>query len=389
MKVVVRLVASKADQRSFFEFPWKLYEDDPHWIPQLPSMRRDTLDKKKHPAWEYMTGEYFVAYHNGETVGTIAAFVNHRHNKFHDEHIGFFGFFECIDDQSVANALLNAASDYLNEMNVTAIRGPANFTSNEMYGLLVDSFDKDPMVLMPYNPEYYIRLLENHGYQKKMDLYSWEFEYEQMPQTMLESDGSTEKNVLRVVRRNMKRRNIWTRNFDMRDKSRDFKLLAKLYEIGWANNWGFVPLTDRELDDFIQNLGYLLLPKYTWFGYVGDEPAGFLLLIPNFNQVLKHVRPRPGIPNLWWLMQILWHWKVRPKIDSLRVVLLGVRADYRNLGVEAAMTLRLGEMMLSDNRNRWAEGGWVLETNDNMNRLLEHVGGRVHRTHRVYELPLD
>lgn len=388
MAITVRKVEDKADFNAFFEFPWKLYKGHPHWVPELPSLRHETLDRGKHAAWEYMTGDYFVAWRGQEPVGTIAAFVNHRHNQIHNENIGFFGFFECIDDQAAADALFKTAEDYLRGLGVTAMRGPANFTSNEMYGLLVKNFELDPMILMPYNPEYYIRLIENAGYSKAMELLSWRGGKQEAREILYEADGVTPSRVLRAIQRNNERREITVRTINMKNKWQEFELLRSIYHDGWEKNWGFLPMTERELNELVKSLGILLMPRYTFFGYVKGEPAGMLLLIPNFNEIIKHVNPRPGVPEPWWLLKTLYHWKIRPKARTLRAILMGVRQDYRNLGVDAAMMLSFVQTLWQDDQFDWAEAGWVLENNIDTNRLLAHFGAIDHRDHRLYQKSL-
>lgn len=390
MSITARKVETKAEFEVFFRFPWKLYKNDPVWVPELPSMRRNTLDKHKHAAWEYLEGDYFVAWRDSEAVGTIAAFVNHRHNQQHHQNIGFFGFFECINDQAAANALFQAAEEYLRAKGVTAIRGPASFTSNELYGLLIENFTLPPMILMPYNPPYYVQLVENYGFQKAMDLYSWRSEFSDAPANVYEADGVTENRLVKAIRRSMERRNITVRSFDSKNKAAEFKLILSLYHAAWENNWGFVSMTDRELDNMVRDLSFLLDPKYTFFAYVKGEPVGFLMMIPNFNDVLKHVNARPGVPEIWWLLKALWHWKIRPKLKSMRVILMGVKEGYRKIGVDAAMQLALAEQMIKDQNKgyEWAEGSWVLEINEDTNRLLEHFGSKLHRKHRIYEKAL-
>jgi GNAT superfamily N-acetyltransferase len=381
-------VTDKQDLKAFFTFPWQHYKDHPHWVAELPSLHRDTLSKKKNPAWEYMTGEYFIALQDEKPVGTITAVVNHRHNEIHEEKVGFFGFFECIEDQAVAQALLDAAEAYLREQGVTAVRGPANFTVNEAYGLLVENFDEDPTILMPYNPPYYVNLIEGCGYQGVMDLWSWRTNFANAATYLYEEDGKTESRTTRIIRRNNERRNISVRTINMKDKSAEFQTLRELYDAAWEKNWGHVPMTDRELDNLVKDLGFLLMPEYTFFGMVEGKPAGFMLLIPDFNDVLKHVRPRPGIPEPWWLIKALWHWKIRSKVKSARMVLFGVVEEYRSLGVDAAMLMTLAEQMITEKRLESVEASWVLETNDQTNRLLDKFGAIVFRKHRIYEKSL-
>ncbi|NDJ62737.1 MAG: N-acetyltransferase, partial [Chloroflexi bacterium] len=170
--VTIRRVSTKADLKALIEFPWKLYKDDPVWVPPLLSMRRELFDKTKHPAWEYLTGEFFTAWRGGEIVGTIAAYINHRHNQFHNEQIGWFGAFETINDQAVSDALLTTASDWVRAQGYHALRGPQTFSPHDECGLLIDGFTR-PVLLMPYNPPYYQALVEQAGFHKAKDVYSF------------------------------------------------------------------------------------------------------------------------------------------------------------------------------------------------------------------------
>lgn len=385
MHIEVRKVASKADFNTFFEFPWRLYKNDPQWVAELPSLRRTTLDKTKHAAWDYMQGDYFVAFKNGEPAGTLAAFVNHRHNEVHQENIGFFGFFESVNDQAVADALFEAGETLLRGMHVDAVRGPASFTANEIYGLLIHGFDGPPVLLMPYNPPYYATLIEHSGYQKVMDLNAWiarKADYEANHEHIIPD------RLLRVTRKNMERRGITLRTFDMKNKARDFALMRQLYNEAWENNWGFVPMTERELDNLVRDLGQLLDPDYVILAYVEGQPAGFLLAVPDFNQILKQVNPRPGVPEIWWLLKTLWHWKIRPKATALRVPLLGVKAEYRSLGVDSAMMLETVEKTLKSDRYNAIEGSWVLEINQPTNQVAHKLGMENYRQYRLYQKAL-
>lgn len=384
-RTIVRKVENKADFETFFKFPWLLYKDDPNWVAELPSLRRITLDKKKHAAWEYLEGDYFVAFQNDQPVGTIAAFVSHRHNEVHNENVGFFGFFECINDQEAANALFETAKTHLRGMKVDAIRGPASFTANEVYGLLIEGFDEPPMILMPYNPAYYIQLIENAGFEKVMDLYAW---IARKSDYAANHEHIIPDRLLRVTRKNMERRGITLRTFNMKNKAADFKLLRQLYNEAWEHNWGFVPMTERELDNLVRDLGQLLDPEYALLAYVNGEPAGFLLAVPDFNQVLKHVGARPGVPEIWWLLKTLWHWKIRPKATAMRSPLMGVKEEYRTLGVDAALLLETAEKTLKSQRYDAIEGSWVLEINQPTNQLATKMGLDLYRRYRLYQKAL-
>jgi len=383
--VEVRPVRSKAELETLITFPWTLYKDDPCWVPPLLSMQRHKFDRHKNPTWQHLEGKYFIAWRGNQPVGTIAAFINHRHNEFHGEKLGFFGAFEVYDDQEVAHALLTTAADYVRAKGATALRGPATFSTNEECGVLIEGFDDPPLVLYPYNPPYYARLIEAAGFGKVMDISSYYF--------TLEAAQVSEKvqKMLRVVRKNNERRGIVVRPPDQRRLKQEFAILKDIYNQAWEKNWGFVPFSDAELDDLVANLGTFYDQRIAVFAEVKGQPAGFLLGLPDMNQILRIAYPRPGKPELLTKLQLLWHWKIRPKINRIRIPLMGVRAEFRGIGVEAAMFADLYERALTfAPQAGWeaADGGWVLETNEPMHRLCEMFNGVVYKRFRFYERAL-
>lgn len=385
--VIVRKVESKADLNTFIKFPWTLYKNDPHWVPPLVSMQRNKLDKRKNPSWKHMEGDYFIAWRGEKPVGTIAAFINHRHNEFHDEHIGFFGFFEVYDDQEAAQALLNTAADYVQAKGYHALRGPASFSTNEECGILIEGNDEPPVVVYPYNPPYYQRLIENTpGFAKVMDTHSYYF--------TLQATADSEKvqKMLRITQKNNERRGITVRRPDTKHLKQEFTSLKDIYNKAWEKNWGFVPFTDEELDALVKDLGMFFEPRVTLFAEVHGEPAAFLLGLPDMNQALRYAYPRPGKPEILSLLQVLWFWKVRRKITQIRIPFMGVKEAFRGIGAEGAMFTELFHITSEiAPKLGWvsADGGWVLETNDSMNRLAEVHNGRVYKRFRFYERPLQ
>ncbi len=375
----VRAIANESEFREFFRFPWRHYADDPNWVPPLLSMRRQLLDKSRHPAWSYMDGQYFAAWRGDSLLGTIAAFVNHEHNRYHSENIGFFGMFEVIDDAEVARALLGAAAGWLGGRGVAAMRGPANFTTNEECGLLVDNFSP-AVIMMPYNPPYYQTLLEAAGFEKVMDVHC----IFQDRQTIAES-GSLEK-LERLVARASQRSGINVRKMNARDKKGEFQRFREIYNAAWEKNWGFIPMNDAELEALVADLGMLVEADLAFFAEIGGEPVGFALTIPNFNEALRLAYPKPGLPEAWTMLQVLWYWKVRKSIKGLRMPLMGVKQAYRNKGVELAM---LHEMMkaLLPSQYDYLDSGWVLETNP-LIKISKSLGGKVYKTHRFYQKDL-
>jgi hypothetical protein len=387
--LIIRRVESPHDFRSramkdFFEFPWKVYKNDPNWVPPLLSQRRKLLDKRKNPSWEYMEGEYYVAYRDDKPVGTIAAFINKRHNEYWEEQIGFFGFFEVFEDQEAATALLQAASDYVKSKGMNAIRGPANFTTNDECAMLIEGFER-PAILMPYNPPYYQRLVENCGldFAKVMDLESWYFN----PATFAgENYDKPPEKLVRVVEKVQKDKGIVVRMADPRRLRDELKLLREIYEAAWEKNWGFVPATDHEMDHLFKDLSEYLDPEAGRFGIINGETVGFMFGLPDMNQVLHRAYPRPGEPEIWTLLKALWYWKVRRVITGLRVLLFGVKPDYRGIGVDAAISLNMFRGLLG---KYWdIDCGWFLETNHAMILFAKAMKFRLYRRYRFYQRPL-
>jgi GNAT superfamily N-acetyltransferase len=394
-KIEVRPIETKEEFKQFFNFPWELYKNDENWVPPLVSMRSDLLNRKKNPSWEYMEGQHFGAWIGDKLVGTISAVINHHHNEKWNEKIGWFGTFETINNQEVANALLKQAEDWVKSKGYKTIRGPQSFTTHEETGLLVEGNDEKPVLLMPYNPKYYQTLLENAGYGKSMDLKSVVF------------DRTNEKNNKEVGARldklaewTKERYNITVRSLDGKNKKEEFKLFKELYNEAWDENWGFTPMTPRELDTLVESLGMFVEPDLAFFAYVDGKPAGFSLTIPDLNQLLHKVQPNPDTPEILSLIKLGWHWKVAPEIlnlmqlggfmknaknvvTKLRCPLLGVLPDYRKLGIPAVL---LSETYKNTPTNiQQVDFGWLLETNHDIIDIGLRYGADLYKTHRLYE----
>ncbi len=372
----IRPLASRQEFTEFFQFPWRHYAEDANWVPPLLSMRRQLLDKTKHPAWKYMEGEFFAAWRAGQMVGTVVGFINHEHNRCHQENIGFFGLFETIDDPEVAAGLLEAAGQWVRSRGAEAIRGPASFTTNEECGLLIKNFDK-PMVMMPYNPPYYQALVESAGFEKAMDVHCM-----YMDRSLIEAGGALTR-LEKLVERAAWRSGITVRPFNARDKKAEFSLFRDIYNAAWVKNWGFIPMNSEELEALIADLGMLVEPELAFFAEINGEPIGFALSIPNFNEALHGAYPRPGVPQLFTLARVFWHWKVRRAIKGVRMPLMGVKQEHRNKGVELALFLALMKALLPS-RYDYLDSGWILETNSLISISL-NLGSQIYKTHRFYQ----
>lgn len=319
-------------------------------------------------------------------MGTIAAVINHRHNEFQHEHIGFFGLFEVRDDPEAAHALLDRAAEWVAAQGYDAIRGPASFSTNDECGLLIKGFDDPPVILMPYNPPYYQTLLETApGYHKIMDVVSYKITLKDW------QDTPKLQQTLRVTARNNQRRGIAVRTIERKHLGRDLEILKEIYNNAWDDNWGFVPMSDEELDGLVDDLGSYLMPRLGFLAEVKGEPAAFLLAIPDMNQPLHAAYARPNKPHWLTLLQVAWHWKIRSKITRIRVPLMGVKEQFRGMGVEGAMFAALFQQAVEIAQETgwtYADAGWVLETNAAMKRLVDAFSGDDYKHYRFYQRDL-
>ena len=321
----------------------------------------------KNPFFLHGKARYFLVRKDGKISGRIASVVNQRHIEFHHEKTGFFGFFESVNDQSVSDALLDAVSRGLKDEGMDRVRGPMNFSTNEECGMLLEGFDSAPMLMMPYNPPYYHTLMERHGMSKAKDLYAYILDIpEELPAKILRVAQIAEKSGITI------------RRFDKKMFERDMKIFQVVYNAAWEKNWGFIPLTDEELLYLGNNLKPVLIPDMTIIAEKGDEPVGFLGLLPDFNFVLKRMN---GKVNPFSIMKALYYSK---KIKDLRMLLLGTKAEYRKRGVDALLFREAFKGVKRGGYKR-VEFSWILEDNIPVQRLVEMIGGRLYKKYRIYE----
>ena len=361
---------ASADMRAFLRLPWRIYRDDPHWVPPLLVEQRKLLNRRKHPFHQHADVEYFLARRGDEVVGRIAAIVNHRHIEFHHEDVGFFGFFECIDDPAAARALILRAEEWLVARGMKAMRGPMNFSTNEECGLLVDGFDTPPMIMTTHNPPYYERLLESAGLRRTKEMYAY-----------LLAELSEPTRLMRGVARVAERSGAVVRPIRMKELRSEIERVREVYNSAWEQNWGFVPMTEAEFDEMAKQMKQIVDPELCLIAEIGDEPVAFGLVLPDFNQAIRHTNGRL-LP--FGLFKLLWHAR---RIDQVRVLTLGVKPEYRRLGLDAMLMLRGYRRALELGYKR-SEASWILEDNLPMRRIMERLGWSVYKTYRVYEKPI-
>ncbi|MCE1188486.1 MAG: hypothetical protein LWX56_05035 [Ignavibacteria bacterium] len=368
--VTIKKVETDSDLMKFIKFQWEVYKDEPFWVPPLLMDRKKILNKKKNPFFLHAEADYFLAYRGNKIVGRIAAIKNDLHNKYHEDKVGFFGFFECFNDQEAANALFDTVKDWLKERGLDAMRGPANPSSNDEYGMLLEGFDDEPRLLMPYNPKYYLSLCESYGFQKAKDLYAYR----------LESDKVLSSQKLeRVQALARERAKITITSLNMKDFDNELKKVKYVYNKAWAINWGFVPLTDKELDAMAEDLKPLVEPSLVLFGEINNEIVGFALVMLDYNQIFKSFNGRL-LPFNWIKM-----FTQKKKIKYARVITLGLIPEFQKRGLDAVFYWEVV------NRARdlgilLGEASWILEDNQMMNRGAEVMNSVLYKKYRLYEI---
>jgi len=330
---------------------------------------RTLLSPKKNPFWRHAQARYFVARSNGRAVGRIAAIKNDNHNATHHDRVGFYGFFESVNDQDVANALLDAAAAWLSAQGFDMMRGPMSPSINDECGLLVDGFHTPPTLMMPHNPAYYVPLHERYGLRKAKDLLAYEG-----------SGGAPPERYLKIAQRVADRAGITLRPLNMKRFAAEVELIKELYNLAWEKNWGFVPLTEPEIDHLAKQLKPIAVPDLIPFAVRADKVVGFAVALPDFNVALKH---NPS-GRLWGLPLILWHARA---IRRVRVLLLGTIPEFRGRGIDALLYNWIWTKGVAKGYN-WGEGSWILEDNAPMNKAAQAIGFRPYKTYRIFDKPL-
>jgi len=373
----VEPVVDRAGLDAFIDLPWGLYRDDPDWVPPLKRDMRTAFDPSKHPFHRHSEAQPFLALRGGEPVGRICAIRNRNHEAFHREAVGFFGFFESVDDAGVAAALLDTAREWLRERGLAVMRGPTSFSTNEVTGLFVEGADGPPVVMMAYNPPYYPRLLEGYGFGKARDLYAW-----MVASSDPDYPGAEPEYLVRAEKIVRRRLDVRVRPIEMARFGEELESVRALYNAAWEDNWSFVPMTDDEFDFMAAELKPIVEPSLALFvDNAAGDPIAFALAVPDFNYVLKRL---DGKLFPFGIVKALYH---RRKIETMRVLILGVLEEHRGKGIDALLYLALFRNGTELGITR-AELSWILEDNQKMNQAIERMGGRVYRTYRLYDVEI-
>ncbi len=366
----VRPVGSKQELDTFIKLPWRLYRNEPNWVPPLLFDRKRFFDRERNPFFRHAEVEFMLAWRGETPVGRITAHIDRHFNEFQHHDWGMFGFFECENDVQAANALLSAAEEWLRARGRDRMVGPMDFTTNDECGVLVDGYELLPTVLTNWQHPYYPRLIEGAGLTKAMDLYMWTLEV---------SERSSVSPVIWRAAADVERKyGITVRPMRKKDMEAEIGRFLEVYNAAWERNWGFVPLTEEEVRHYAKDLKPVLDENWAFIAEKDGEPVAAGLTLPDYNQVLIHLNGRL-LPFGW--AKALWY---KRKIDRVRVFALGVKPEYQHTGIGAKLYEMHYDAAERTNQKK-GETGWILETNKSMNRAMERMGGRIVRTYRVYE----
>ena len=371
MAIEIKKVTNSSELKEFIKFPWQIYKDDKHWVPPLISEQIKHYDQTKNVFFRHAKAEYYMAFKDGKLSGTIAAIINHNHNSFWKETTGFFGAFECIDDQEVANALIDQAKAFTKAEGMNILRGPATFSTNDPCGLLVDGFDYEPQFMMGYNAQYYQKLIENYGFKKAKDLWSF----------IKTVDEPLPEKVAKIVEFVKKRYKFTIRSVDMKNLVTEINHYKRIYNLAWEKNWGFIPLEDYEIDEIAKDIKQVLDPDLLLFVEKDGVPIAFTMAVPNMNEGIKKCNGKLfpfGVFKLLWTMR-------KPK--WVRLMTTGIIEEYRSHGVDALLYAGLVERGTKKSF-KYCDISWQLEDNDLINRAIETMGGKLYKIHRFYDLSI-
>jgi len=370
-QVVVRPVTTWRQRRQFLNFPWVLYREDPCWMPPLRIMQKELVGFARHPFYRRNRAQAFLAYRGKEVCGRIVAILNVGHNERYQERRGFFGFFECEDDQQAAAALFDAVREWFAGQDIHCLRGPTNPSLNYEVGLLIDGFDTPPAFLTTYNPPYYQGLVEGYGFRKAQDLYTYWGRREMLPEIR--------NRYLELAQQIIEHHKVHLRPLDRRHFRRDVHAFLEIYNRSLVDTWGFVPMSQGELREMARSLRFLIVPELTMGAEIDGQPIGAAFGLLDYNPRIKRIRGRL-FP--FGFIRLL---RNKREIKKTRIVSTNVIPEFQRLGVGLALLHAMAEPGLEFGLEE-VEFSWILESNTLSWRSLHRGGAHRVKTHRLYDL---
>lgn len=368
----VTVVESAQEKKAFLRYPYNHYENDKYWVAPLYMEQKKLLDTEKNPFYKNAEIKLFLAYHDDKPAGRIAAVIDHRYNSYHNSKTGFFGFFESIDRQQTTDLLFKVANDWLIDKGMEDTLGPANPGMMDEIGVLVDGFEKYPAILMPYSKPYYDKLIKNAGYEKAMDLFTYDVNQQNVSRERI-------NRAMEVVKHRLP--DITIRKLNLKKIRDEIKIISKIFNAAWKNNWGYIPLSDEEFDYMAKDLKTIANENFAHIAEINGEPVGFSVALPDYNQIFKDM---DGSLFPTGIFKILLG---KRKINRIRTALMGVLPEYQGKGIDALLNREAIEYGL-ENGFYSSEIGWILESNKEMNRVAERIGGELDKTYRMYSKKL-
>ncbi len=372
--VVIKVVSNRQQQHEFINLAWSIYQDDPHWVPPLRLNQMELLNYRPHPFYNKSRIQTFLAYRQGKPVGRIAAILDQFHNEYHHEQRGMFGFFESIDDQAVADALMNAAKDWLRQQGAVSLRGPANPSQNYEWGMLVEGFHSPPKFMMTYNKPYYGQLIENCGLSKSQDMFAFIATIDML-------DGLDPK-LLFVAEEAKRRFEVDVRPINKRRFEQDVESFLHIYNRALPGQWGFTPMSPGELKASAKGLKHLIVPEMTKIAEVKGKPVGAVLGLLDYNPLIKQI---DGRLFPFGFIKLMWK---RKSLKTIRLISTNVLPEYQRWGLGLVLMHSLVPTV-----RKWgievAEFSWVLESNKLSRGTLERGGAKRDKVYRIYDCDLS
>lgn len=365
----VIFVSDKRELKQFIEFPYKHYKGDAHWIAPLKLQQKELLDVNKNPFYKDADIAMFLAEFNGKVAGRIAAIHNKAYNRFTSTESGFFGFFECINNQAVANLLFKVAEDWLKERDLKVIYGPLSPNMMAEIGVLIDGFEHDPAFLMPYNKSYYDTLIMNAGFEKHIDLLAYKISDESV---QLDRALRAEE----LVKKRIPTLNI--RRVNLRKFKDEIVVIHEIFNKAWAPNWGFAPLTVEEFEYLVKDLKFMVDTDFAHVAEIDGKPIAFSISLPDINIVLKKMDGRLFPTGIFKLIFR------KNKIRQIRSALMGVIPEWQGKGIDAVIHQ---QAIINGLKRgfRKSEISWLLETNTSMINVAERMGAALEKRYRIYK----
>ncbi len=368
--ITIKEIKTPAEIKQFVLFPWRIYKNDRNWVPPFIRDQCNFFDPGKNPYYHHSKVLLLMAYRDGEPVGRLSVHENTLHVKKYNEQVGFFGFFESIDDDEVVKALFDHGRGWLKNLGYNKMRGPANFSINGEYSLLVKGFDSPPVIMMTYNPWYYEGLLIKYGFKMSQEMYA----YQMYTETGLPADVIAKADAV-----SKKHPEFKVRKMKIKDLENEARIVNAIYNQAWHENWSAVPFTDKEIMALAHELKMILDEDIAFIGEVDGKPIGFSLSIPDANQVLKVANGRL-FP--FGLIKMLWK---KRHINGVRVLVMGILKEFRHNDYDKVFYKKTYE----EGRKKgylFAEGSLINESNVPMRRVLEKLGAHIYKTYRMYDL---